>query len=93
MDVHLHTYKQPVRDAQGRTYIARAEGERQPDGSWHGWFAFAQEGTGEVFRTERETTQADRDDLEYWASGIEPVYLEGALTRAREGLSQARPEE
>jgi hypothetical protein len=30
-----------------------------------------------------ETTQPDRAALEYWASGIEPIYLDGALARAR----------
>jgi hypothetical protein len=33
-------------------------------------------------RTARETTQPNRTDLLYWASGLTAVYLEGALTRA-----------
>ena len=33
-------------------------------------------------RTGRETTQPNLADLEYWASGLTPVYLEGALSRA-----------
>ena len=34
-----------------------------------------------VLRSERETTQRDLTDLEYWAGGLTPVYLEGALDR------------
>jgi len=32
--------------------------------------------------TPRETTQSNRAALEYWARGLEPIYLEGALVRA-----------
>jgi hypothetical protein len=35
-----------------------------------------------VRRSPVETTQPNREALTYWASGIEPVYLEGALERA-----------
>ena len=33
-------------------------------------------------RSGRETTQPNRTDTAYWATGLTPVYLEGALTRA-----------
>lgn len=33
-------------------------------------------------RTRRETTQPSRDALRYWATGLEPTYLQGALERA-----------
>jgi len=32
--------------------------------------------------TPRETTQSNRQALEYWANGLEPIYLEGAFSRA-----------
>jgi hypothetical protein len=35
-----------------------------------------------VLSTEQETSQPDRKAVEYWAGGLEPVYLEGALARA-----------
>ena len=38
-----------------------------------------------ILRTGRETTQPDRRALEYWASGLEPLYFEGAFERARGG--------
>jgi hypothetical protein len=34
-------------------------------------------------RTGQETSQPDRKALEYWATGLEAVYLEGALARAK----------
>src|SRR5262245_1530581 len=33
-------------------------------------------------QTARETTQPNLADLEYWATGLTPIYLEGALNRA-----------
>jgi hypothetical protein len=36
-----------------------------------------------LLRTEQETSQPSRVTIEYWASGLTPVYLEGALTRAQ----------
>jgi hypothetical protein len=33
-------------------------------------------------RSPRETTQPNRADTEYWATGLTPVYLDGALARA-----------
>jgi len=35
-----------------------------------------------VLTTERETTQPSREALLYWATGLEPIYLEGAFARA-----------
>ena len=44
-------------------------------------------------RSPRETTQPNRRDTEYWATGLTPVYLEGALRRALNPLQvrQAAP--
>ena len=33
-------------------------------------------------RTGRETTQSNRADLAYWATGLEPLYITGAFERA-----------
>jgi len=62
------------------TYRARVCG--RPAGHvWEGWIEF--EGpAAEVLRTERETTQPNRDALIYWASGLSATYLEGAVARA-----------
>ena len=36
---------------------------------------------GTPLRSSRETTQPNKADAEYWASGLTMVYLEGALER------------
>jgi hypothetical protein len=48
---------------------------------WEGWIEF-QTDDGAWRRSPRETTQPDREALAYWAGGISPTYLEGALARA-----------
>jgi len=40
-----------------------------------------------TLRTDQETSQPNRGALEYWADGLEPVYLQGALARAGGGCS------
>jgi len=69
-------------DERGEHYHARACGHRREDGLWDGWLEFHHHDGKTIVRTERETTQPNRADLEYWATGISPVYLEGALRRA-----------
>ncbi len=44
---------------------------------------------GRVLRSARETTQPNLTDLEYWATGLTPVYLEGALERTLAGPTRA----
>jgi hypothetical protein len=79
----IQTYVEVLRDAQGVEFVASACGEERGDGKWEGWIEFRPAAGGDdVRRTGRETTQPDRDALRYWASGLEPVYLQGALARA-----------
>jgi hypothetical protein len=77
-----------VQDEKGHRYIARACGGEMPDSRWQGWIEFLPEDGGEPIRSRRETTQPNRVDTEYWATGLTDVYLEGALRRA---TSPARP--
>ena len=77
----IQTYMQKLRDAGDQEYTACAFGEERADGNWEGWLEF-RSASGEVRRTARETTQPNRGALEYWASGLEPIYLEGAFARA-----------
>ena len=72
----------PVQDSTGRTYLARARGEPSSDGMWHGWVEFLPSDGGQALATGTETTQPNRTDAEYWATGLTAVYLEGALQRA-----------
>jgi hypothetical protein len=53
-----------------------------PDGRWQGWIEFVPLGAGEAVRSGRETTQPNRQDTLYWATGLTFVYLEGSLHRA-----------
>jgi hypothetical protein len=77
----IQTYTEVVRDSRGEEFTASAHGEERADGTWVGWLEF-RAASGDVRRTERETTQPNRDALRYWASGLEPLYLDGAFARA-----------
>src|SRR5579864_378016 len=68
------------------TYIARICGQERADGTWEAWLEFHPTNTGQpILRTDQETSQPNRVALEYWADGLEPIYLEGALARAQGG--------
>ena len=77
-------YEATIFDENGREYIARACGRECADGHWEGWLEFVPVDGGVVVRSGRETTQPNRTDTEYWATGLTPIYLEGALRRALE---------
>ena len=65
----------------GRKYRVRIEGDQRPDKTWGGRLAFIDGKT--IHRTGQETSQPNRRTLEYWATGLEPVYLEGAFARTK----------
>jgi hypothetical protein len=65
------------------TYAVHVCGEQRADGTWQGWIEFHPSGLKPILCTEQETSQPNRGALEYWADGLEPVYLEGALARAQ----------
>jgi hypothetical protein len=88
----LAEYPAPIRADNGVSYIARVCGTQADDGLWQGWIEFVPlDGDGPVLRTPRETTQPNRIDTEYWATGLTPVYLEGALWRALNPLPARTP--
>jgi hypothetical protein len=87
----IHEFTTEVQDAAGVHYRVLAYGEQRADGTWIGWLVFVPSGAETVLRTDQETVQSNRGFLEYWASGLEPVYLEGALGRAR--ARSVRPSE
>lgn len=83
----LMTYAEPVRDPQG-TYVARAVGRPGDDGMWEGWIEFLPvAGAPDVIVSGVESRQPAREHLAYWATGLTPVYLEGALHRARNPIT------
>lgn len=79
----LTSFETPVSDRLG-TYYARAVGRHAEDGMWEGWLEFTPiDGASEVLVGRIESRQPERHDLVYWATGLTPVFLEGALHRAR----------
>lgn len=78
----LVEFSEPVADADGITYTARACGAEAESGLWEGWIEFLPHDGADAVRSARETTQPNRVDTIYWATGLTPVYLEGALDRA-----------
>ena len=77
----IQTYEALVRDVRGVEFTASAYAEERAGGTWEGWIEFRSP-SGEVRLTGRETTQPNREALRYWASGLEPLYLDGAFSRA-----------
>jgi len=65
------------------TYAVHVFGEQRADGTWEGWIEFHRSGLKSILRTDQETSQPNRAAFEYWADGLEPVYLEGAFARAQ----------
>jgi hypothetical protein len=76
----LVEFEETVIAEDGTAYTARACGGEMPDGKWHGWIEFVP-ATGDPIRSARETTQPNRRDTEYWATGLSHVYLQGSLKR------------
>ena len=79
----LVKFDESMSDPDGAMYFAQAAGRQREDGLWEGWIEFI--GLDESARSicsDRETTQPNRADLEYWAQGLSRVYLQGALARA-----------
>ena len=71
----------PLKLTTGRVYTAQACGRQRDDGRWEGWIEFQPDDGSVVLRSQRETTQRNLADLKYWAGGLTPVYLQGALDR------------
>jgi hypothetical protein len=99
MSEELLEFENTVEDEEGRSHIAVVVGEARTDGRWIGRVRFTPTDGSPPVETDRETTQPDRDDLAYWATGLTYYYLEGALARARRraagdpGPGTARPTE
>jgi hypothetical protein len=83
MGYMLLTYHWALRTSRDeRVYVARVCGHQRDDGMWEGWLEFVPDDGSAAVPSQRETTQPNLADLDYWATGLTPVYLEGALERA-----------
>lgn len=87
----LVEYTDVVITAGTTSYTARACGAPTDNGHWHGWLEFINTENGQAIRSGRETTQPNRTDTVYWATGLTAVYLEGALQRALHPVTKAAP--
>ena len=71
-----------VKDGE-TTYAVHICAIQRTDGRWRGWLEFHPiDKSRPILRTGQETSQPSRVTIEYWAYGLEPIYLEGALARA-----------
>ena len=77
----IYEHPHPVSN-DGTTYDVSVFGMERKDGTWSGWLQFRNAKSGETMKTGQETSQPNRDAVAYWASGLEDVYLQGALQRA-----------
>src|SRR5262245_58882209 len=73
--------RSPLALPDGRIFTAQACGREREGGLWEGWLEFVPHDGSAVLRSQRETTQPNLVDLEYWATGLTPIYLQGALER------------
>lgn len=81
MDEVLVEFESEFKGPDDRLYHARACARSRDDGLWEGWLEFVPLGDGQPIRTDRETTQPNRDDTLYWATGLTTTYIDGALLR------------
>ena len=89
MSTLVHEFSADVTSPDGTAFVVRAMGDDE-DGHWHGWLEFTPRKGGPSLRTGRETSQVSFEQLEYWASGLSPDYLEMAFQRARPVERRAR---
>lgn len=89
----LASFEDPIVAPDGTQYRAQACGAPAADGTqrWEGWVEFLPLDGGTPLRSRRETTQPNRTDTAYWASGLSPVYLRGTLERTLEPPPDSPP--
>jgi hypothetical protein len=77
----LHAFADAIEDHRG-AFDGRVVGRQAGDGTWEGWLEFAPANGAGRLVTDVESRQQTRLQLLRWASGLTPVYAEGALHRA-----------
>jgi hypothetical protein len=80
-----HLFLQPQQisiAADGTSWIPMIYGVERADGTWEAWIEFRALDERPTRVTDRETTQPNRHAVEYWSTGLEPIYFEGAFSRA-----------
>jgi hypothetical protein len=84
----VHEREIALTGPDGTTYD-RAMVYAEPNGrtTWAGFLEFVPAKGHRTVRTAHETTQSNIEGVAYWGTGLEPVYLEGALSRALHRLA------
>lgn len=80
-DLYLQPQNISVK-AGGKLYVPHVYANERPGGTWEVWLEFHPVDGSAVRITDRESTQPNRAAVEYWVSGLEPVYYEGAFQRS-----------
>jgi hypothetical protein len=90
----IRRFPDAAANARG-AFTARVMARTLGDGGWEGWLEFAPLGAGDETSclTGTETRQRDRVAMQRWASGLTPIYVEGALARARSHDPEKGPSE
>ena len=84
MSETLVKFDEAISDSTGARYFVEAMGRQREHGLWEGYLEFLPvNGRTERITSDRETTQPNRDAVDYWAQGLSRVYLSGAIDRAR----------
>jgi hypothetical protein len=75
----------PAPDTDGSLYGVYVFAECDDAGLWSAWLEFYPEAADRApLRTEIETKQSSQAAVQKWAAGLGPLYLQGALARARQ---------
>jgi hypothetical protein len=78
----LVSYETPI-TGEGGLYHARSVGRLAEDGMWEAWFEYEPlDDDGPVIVGTVESRKPESQYINYWATGVTPIYLEGALNRA-----------
>ena len=88
----IRTYPNVVLETDGREFACASYSKQRGDGRWEGRIVFFPLHGGPAVATDRETTQPRRTSLEYWADGLSPTFLQGALSRALRRGPDATPD-
>jgi hypothetical protein len=80
----VHERDIAITDDSGRLYDGlRVYAVSQTGGTWAGILEFLPADGSDPIRSARETTQSSPDGIAYWATGLQPIYFDGALERAQ----------
>jgi hypothetical protein len=90
MEELVHERDLVITDENGDVYAGiRVYAAPHTGTTWAGFIEFVRADGGPSLWTDRETTQSTVAAVTYWATGLEPLYFEGALERARRRLDAA----